>query len=89
MAAKRNASPFQSHDGGGLDAPYNDKDERARAERELADTMAGPKLEDIAIATDDTEMKNPDNEFTVPGSAASLKRKRKPRQKAVKRKDSP
>jgi hypothetical protein len=72
MATKRNAPPFQGHDDTGLDAPY--KAERERAKRELDRTMAGPRGSIVPVGADDSDVKNPDSEFSQPGSAAPLKR---------------
>ncbi len=80
MSGKRTDTPLQGDEGTGLDAAYDA--DRARAERELDETMAGPKPDGAAVPsagvpTDDTEMKNPDDELAEPGSAAGVRQKRK------------
>jgi len=67
---KKSQVPFQGHDGTGLDADFEEN--RAALDARLEADMAGPKPGDITVPADDTEMKNPDNEFSSPGSAAGV-----------------
>lgn len=67
---KKSQIPFQGHDGTGLDADFEAN--RAAMNSRLEADMAGPKPGDIAVPPDDTEMKNPDNEFSTPGSTAGV-----------------
>ena len=67
---KKNQIPFQGHDGTGLDADFEEN--RAALEARLEADMAGPRPGDIKVPADDTEMKNPDNEFSNPGSTVGV-----------------
>jgi len=85
MSGKRADTPLQGDEGTGLDAAYDA--DRVRAERELDETMAGPQpsksepedgaIPSTGVSADDTELKNPDDELAEPGSAATLRQKRK------------
>jgi hypothetical protein len=66
MAANRNEGRWPSFaDARGIDAKYAEV--RKQAEKELADTEAGPRVTP-AVPADDTEMKNPGGEFQYPSS---------------------
>jgi hypothetical protein len=70
MNEKKSQIPFQGHDGTGLDADFEEN--RAALDARLKADMAGPKSGDIEVSADDTEMKNPDNEFSSSGSTAGV-----------------
>jgi hypothetical protein len=70
MTKKKTDVPFQGHDGTGLDADF--KKDRAELNAAIEKDMTGPKSDDIQVAANDTDMKNPDNEFSDPGSAALI-----------------
>jgi len=69
MKQKRLNGPFIGKAGSGMDRDFPARDE---AEREIERTMAGPKSDYPSVASDDTALKNPDDEFAEPGSSAEL-----------------
>jgi hypothetical protein len=66
MNRKRDKGRWQDFaDARGIDAKY--AEERAQADKELADATAGPD-DWVSIAPDDTAMKNPHGEFQAPSA---------------------
>jgi hypothetical protein len=66
MSRKRDKGRWQDFaDARGIDAKY--AEERAQADKELADATAGPD-DWVSIAPDDTAMKNPHGEFQAPSA---------------------
>lgn len=72
MVWNRYNSPLVGGAGKGFDAAY--EQDRKRAERELADTMAGPKDDDRRTQPDDA--KDPEGDLGAPGSSESVKERR-------------
>lgn len=71
MVVARNEGRWPAFaDAKGIDAKYAEV--RSQAEKELADTQAGPP-DTERIAPDDTEMKNPGGEFQHPSSTVGTR----------------